>query len=61
MIKRVIFKKSSIYETLFVNMLRLYPRAPHRNQSPLRNKIEGHRSAEILLLGGKFINFAHNH
>lgn len=23
------------------------------------NKIEGHRSAEILLLGGKFINFAY--
>jgi len=33
---------------------------PHNlNQSPLRKQNGGHRSAETLLLGGKFINFAY--
>ena len=49
MIKRVIFKIGSILEYLTaINLC-------------CGNKIEGHRSAETLLLGGKFINFVHNY
>ena len=58
MIKRVIFKIGSINETLFVNQVHLYLQPPCLN---LRRQKQsgGHSSAEILLLGGKYINFAY--
>lgn len=58
MIKRVIFKIGSINETLFVNQVHLYLQPPCLN---LRRQKQsgGHCSAEALLLGGKFINFAY--
>lgn len=58
MIKRVIFKIGSINETLFVNQVHLYLQPPCLN---LRRQKQsgGHSSAETLLLGGIFINFAY--
>ena len=58
MIKRVIFKIGSINETLFVNQVHLYLQPPCLNLRR-QKQIGGHCSVEILLLGGKFINFAY--
>ena len=59
MIKRVIFKIGSINETLFVNQVHLYLHPPPCLNLRRQKQNGGHSSVEILLLGGKFINFAY--
>lgn len=60
MIKRGIYRIDSMNETQFYYpFMPLYSSSSLQSISAARNKMEGHRSAEILLLGGKFINFAY--
>lgn len=60
MIKRVIYRIDSINEILFYYpFISLFSTTSLQSFSAVRNKMEGHRSAKILLLGGKFINFAY--